>query len=55
MLNWGVFGVELRDFGVELRDFWCLKGEVIVWNRCVELRGTHLELIKIGNLLEYYY
>ena len=40
VLNWGVFGVELRNFGVELRDFGCWKGVVLVWNRCVELRGS---------------
>ena len=33
VLNWGVFGDELRDF-------WCWKGVVLVWNRCVELRGS---------------
>ena len=38
--NWGVFGVELRDFGVELRDFGCWKGLVLVWNPCVNLRGS---------------
>ena len=31
--NWGVFGVEQRDFG-------CWKSVDLVWNRCVELRGT---------------
>ena len=34
------FGVELRVFGVELRDFGCWKGLVLVWNRCIELRGS---------------
>ena len=81
VLNWGVFGVELREFFVELRGlrcwtervlnwgllvwnwgeggtegFWCetvgfrcwterflvWKGVVVVWNRCVELRGSVL-------------
>ena len=42
VLNWGVFGVELSDFGVELRDFRCWRGVVLVWNRCVKLRGTRV-------------
>ena len=33
VLNWGVFGVELRDF-------WGWKGVVQKWNWCVELRGS---------------
>ena len=53
VLNWGVFGVELRDFGVELRSFrcwseglWVLEScgpcvEPMCWTEvCVELRGT---------------
>ena len=47
VLNWGVIGVELRVqvfnwrvFGVELGEFVCWKGVVLVWNRCVELRGS---------------
>ena len=39
-LNWGVLGLELMDFGVELWDFGCWEGVVLVWKRCVELRGT---------------
>ena len=37
VLNWGVFGVELRGvlkwrvFGVELRDFGCWKGVALLW------------------------
>ena len=31
---------EWRFFCVELRDFGCWKGVVLVWNRCVELRGS---------------
>ena len=41
-LNWGVFGVELRDFDVELRGLWCWTGVFLVWNWGVfgvELRG----------------
>ena len=33
LLNWGVFGVEQSDFE-------CWKDVVLVWNRCVELRGS---------------
>ena len=46
MCNGGVFGVELRDFG-------CLKGVVLVWNRCVELRA-HIGSINIYSILIYY-
>ena len=44
VLNRGVFGVEVRDFG-------CCNGVVLVWNRCVELRGTpwrSFQMLKIS-------
>ena len=45
-MNWSpsVPHQKLRGFCVELRDFGCLKGAVLWWNRCVELRGSVGEL-----------
>ena len=36
--NWGILVLNWEVFGVELKYFGCWKGVVLVWNRCVELR-----------------
>ena len=39
--NWGVFGMELRFLWCWTEGFFgCLKGVVLMWNRCVEVRGS---------------
>ena len=38
--NYGILVVNWEFFGVELKNFGCWKGVVLVWNRCVELRGS---------------
>ena len=41
VLNWGIFGVELKGFGVELKGLW--NWRVLVWNWGVfgvELKGV---------------
>ena len=48
LVFWRFF--DWRFFGFELRDFGCWKGVVLVWNRCVELRGS---MWKWGVLVQY--
>ena len=44
VLNWRVFGVELKDFGAE--KVWSLCGnDVLNWGVCAELRGTRFLIV----------
>ena len=54
LLNWGILVLNWGVFGVELRDFWCWKGVVLVWNRCVELRGSRWNWGVLNESGKYY-